>query len=147
MLPAPERTCRSVVYVLDRSISMGFSGALAAARRAVLAGLRRLPADVRAEFIAHGASPAIILPTKSEALRRARRAAHAACTKHHRSAVGPAFVILVRRLRSELESSPGTRPTYDSTAWAPGKRLIWSSAAMNRNAVAAMAQCGKERLF
>jgi acetylornithine deacetylase/succinyl-diaminopimelate desuccinylase-like protein len=34
----------------------------------------RLPADVRAEFIGHGASPAIVLPTKTEALRRARRA-------------------------------------------------------------------------
>jgi acetylornithine deacetylase/succinyl-diaminopimelate desuccinylase-like protein len=34
----------------------------------------RLPADVKAEFIAHGASPAILLPTRSEALRRARRA-------------------------------------------------------------------------
>jgi acetylornithine deacetylase/succinyl-diaminopimelate desuccinylase-like protein len=37
----------------------------------------RLPADVRAEFIAHGASPAIVLPTKSEVLRRARRALEA----------------------------------------------------------------------
>jgi len=37
----------------------------------------RLPADVRAEFIAHGASPALVLPTKSEALRRARRALEA----------------------------------------------------------------------
>ncbi|MGO8800665.1 MAG: M20/M25/M40 family metallo-hydrolase [Roseiarcus sp.] len=37
----------------------------------------RLPADIRAEFIAHGASSAIILPTKSEALRRARRALEA----------------------------------------------------------------------
>ena len=37
----------------------------------------RLPADVRAEFIAHGASPAIVLPTKTEALRRARRALEA----------------------------------------------------------------------
>jgi acetylornithine deacetylase/succinyl-diaminopimelate desuccinylase-like protein len=37
----------------------------------------RLPTDVRAEFIAHGASPAIVLPTKSEALRRARRALEA----------------------------------------------------------------------
>jgi acetylornithine deacetylase/succinyl-diaminopimelate desuccinylase-like protein len=37
----------------------------------------RLPADVRAEFIAHGASPALSLPTKSEALRRARRALEA----------------------------------------------------------------------
>jgi len=37
----------------------------------------RLPADVRAEFIAHGASPALALPTRSEALRRARRALEA----------------------------------------------------------------------
>ena len=37
----------------------------------------RLPADVRAEFVAHGASPAIVLPTKTEALRRARRALEA----------------------------------------------------------------------
>src|SRR5260370_25925085 len=37
----------------------------------------RLPADMRAEFIAHGASPAIVLPTKTEALRRARRALEA----------------------------------------------------------------------
>ena len=34
----------------------------------------RLPADCRAEFIAHGASPALQLPFASEALSRARRA-------------------------------------------------------------------------
>ena len=37
----------------------------------------RLPADVTAEFIAHGGSPALALPTRSEALRRARRALEA----------------------------------------------------------------------
>ena len=37
----------------------------------------RLPEDVKAEFVAHGASPAISLPTTSEALRRARRALEA----------------------------------------------------------------------
>jgi len=37
----------------------------------------RLPADVKAEFLSHGASPAIVLPTRSEALRRARRALEA----------------------------------------------------------------------
>jgi acetylornithine deacetylase/succinyl-diaminopimelate desuccinylase-like protein len=37
----------------------------------------RLPADVKAEFISHGASPAIALPVKNEALRRARRALEA----------------------------------------------------------------------
>ncbi len=34
----------------------------------------RLPADVKAEFIGHASSPAISVATKSEALRRARRA-------------------------------------------------------------------------
>ena len=34
----------------------------------------RLPADCRAEFIRHGASPALTLPVASEALNRARRA-------------------------------------------------------------------------
>jgi acetylornithine deacetylase/succinyl-diaminopimelate desuccinylase-like protein len=37
----------------------------------------RLPADCSAEFISHGASPALQLPFKSEALRLARRALHA----------------------------------------------------------------------
>ncbi|HEV3043988.1 MAG TPA: hypothetical protein VGY52_08960, partial [Roseiarcus sp.] len=34
----------------------------------------RLPDDVNAEFIGHSSSPAIVVATKSEALRRARRA-------------------------------------------------------------------------
>jgi acetylornithine deacetylase/succinyl-diaminopimelate desuccinylase-like protein len=34
----------------------------------------RLPADVKAEFIGHASSPAISVTTRSEALRRARRA-------------------------------------------------------------------------
>ena len=37
----------------------------------------RLPADVKAEFIGHAGSPAITLPIKNEALRRARRALEA----------------------------------------------------------------------
>ena len=37
----------------------------------------RLPADVTAEFISHGASPAIALSTRSEAVRRAGRALEA----------------------------------------------------------------------
>jgi len=37
----------------------------------------RLPPDVKAEFISHGGSPAISLPIRSEALRRARRALEA----------------------------------------------------------------------
>ena len=38
---------------------------------------KRLPADCEAEFIGHGASPAIALPFSSEALNRARRALQA----------------------------------------------------------------------
>ena len=37
----------------------------------------RLPADVKAEFVPHGGSPAIGLPSRGEALRRARRALEA----------------------------------------------------------------------
>jgi acetylornithine deacetylase/succinyl-diaminopimelate desuccinylase-like protein len=37
----------------------------------------RLPPDVKAEFVARGAAPAISLPIKNEALRRARRALEA----------------------------------------------------------------------
>ncbi|GAC1339099.1 MAG: M20/M25/M40 family metallo-hydrolase [Beijerinckiaceae bacterium] len=37
----------------------------------------RLPADCRARFLSHGASPALALPFGSEALTRARRALHA----------------------------------------------------------------------
>jgi acetylornithine deacetylase/succinyl-diaminopimelate desuccinylase-like protein len=37
----------------------------------------RLPPDVKAEFISHGGSPALSLPVKNEALRRARRALEA----------------------------------------------------------------------
>ena len=37
----------------------------------------RLPADVKAEFHSHGGSPAIVLPMRGEALRRARRALEA----------------------------------------------------------------------
>jgi hypothetical protein len=47
------RTARSVVYVVDRSISMGFHGALARARREVLASLRRLAPGTRFQVIAY----------------------------------------------------------------------------------------------
>ncbi|HVS37456.1 MAG TPA: hypothetical protein VMS17_17975 [Gemmataceae bacterium] len=49
----------TVVYVVDRSISMGFHGALARARREVLASLHRLPSAARFQIIAynHEAEP------------------------------------------------------------------------------------------
>ena len=51
----------------------------------------RLPADVKVEFLGHGGSPAIGLPARGEALRRARRALEAEWGK-------PAAVIGSRRL-------------------------------------------------
>ena len=47
------RSARSVVYVVDRSISMGFHGALARARREVLASLQRLGPATRFQVIAY----------------------------------------------------------------------------------------------
>ena len=46
-------TARSVVYVVDRSISMGFHNALGRARREVLASLRRLAPSTRVQVIAY----------------------------------------------------------------------------------------------
>ena len=44
-------TARTVVYVVDRSVSMGLHGALARARREVLASIRRLPPATRFQII------------------------------------------------------------------------------------------------
>jgi hypothetical protein len=43
----PPATARNVVYVIDRSLSMGLSGALPVAKRELMAGLDALPADCR----------------------------------------------------------------------------------------------------
>jgi hypothetical protein len=43
----PPATARKVVYLIDRSLSMGLSGALPVAKRELLAGLDALPADSR----------------------------------------------------------------------------------------------------
>ncbi len=43
----PPATARSVVFVIDRSMSMGLSGALAIAKRELLAGVDSLPRDAR----------------------------------------------------------------------------------------------------
>jgi hypothetical protein len=47
---------RSVVYVIDRSISMGINGALAAAKHELSASLLRLPADARFQVILYNRS-------------------------------------------------------------------------------------------
>jgi hypothetical protein len=46
ILTAPG-TARRIVYVIDRSVSMGTSGALAIAKRELLAGIAALPADAQ----------------------------------------------------------------------------------------------------
>jgi hypothetical protein len=48
---------RAIVYVIDRSASMGLNGALAAARRELLASLDRLPADARFQVIVYNRTP------------------------------------------------------------------------------------------
>ncbi len=48
-----DRSARSVVYVVDRSMSMGFHGALARARREVVASLRGLGPATRFQVIAY----------------------------------------------------------------------------------------------
>ena len=65
----------------------------------------RLPADVKAEFLSHGASPAIVLPTRSEALApRAPRA---------RGRMGQAAG--ARRLRAARSRS--SAPSSANSAW------------------------------
>jgi hypothetical protein len=52
-------SARKIVYVIDRSLSMGVSGALDAARRELLAGLEALPPDAEFQviFYARDAEP------------------------------------------------------------------------------------------
>jgi hypothetical protein len=51
----PART-RSVVYVIDRSVSMGLNGALAQVKRELMASLDQLPGDVRFQIIFYNRS-------------------------------------------------------------------------------------------
>lgn len=50
ILTAPERA-RSIVYVIDRSLSMGLSGALEVAKRELLASLEQLPESARFQIV------------------------------------------------------------------------------------------------
>jgi hypothetical protein len=75
------REVRSVVYVLDRSLSMGLNGALPRAQVELLASLRQLPAQARFQVIAYdrGAEPLWIngrsdlLPAEPEVVREVAR--------------------------------------------------------------------------
>ena len=78
-------SARSVVYVLDRSMSMGIHGALARAHREVLASLRRLGPTTRFQVIAYNrvAEPLHIngqyglLPSDEDTLRQVAEAVSA----------------------------------------------------------------------
>lgn len=80
LFPLPE-TAASVVYVLDRSVSMGMENKLERACREVLAGLRQLPPTARFQIICYSdyAAPLVInnqiglLPAEPANLRAAAR--------------------------------------------------------------------------
>ena len=70
---------RSVVYVLDRSASMGPGGLLAAAVRELCASLERLPAATRFQVIVYHDQPEVLLAGRAELVAAsAANVAHAA---------------------------------------------------------------------
>jgi len=80
-LLATGREVQRVVYVLDRSLSMGLNGALARAQAELLASLQQLPAQARFQIIAYNrqAEPLYIhsqgglLPVEPEVLNQVVR--------------------------------------------------------------------------
>ncbi len=96
LLQAPP-AARSVVYVLDRSLSMGLNGALARARRETLAGLARLPEGAcfqvilynrQAEPLRVGGRSGLLPadgPTREAVARELDRVAAAGNTDHARA--------------------------------------------------------------
>jgi hypothetical protein len=79
LLRAPA-TARNVVYVIDRSLSMGLSGALPVAKRELLAGLDALPADSRFAVILYN--------RQSEPLSAGGPAGLLDATETNRAAIG-----------------------------------------------------------
>jgi hypothetical protein len=79
-LPVPP-AARRVVYLLDRSLSMGESGALDRARRELAASLGRLPPGARFQVIVYnrradplaGGGPDGLRPADAESVREAAR--------------------------------------------------------------------------
>jgi hypothetical protein len=57
---------RRVVYVIDRSASMGPGGLLAAAVRELCASLERLPAVTRFQIVVYHDQPELLIPGRSE---------------------------------------------------------------------------------
>ena len=96
VLQAP-RSARSVVYVLDRSLSMGPDGALDRARRELLASLDQLPAGTRFQVILYNrqAEPLRVAaqsgflqadqPTRAEVARQLASVPAAGNTDHLRA--------------------------------------------------------------
>jgi acetylornithine deacetylase/succinyl-diaminopimelate desuccinylase-like protein len=64
---------------------------------------KRLPPDCSAEFQSHGASPALQLPARSEALTRARRALHAEWGREPVMAGGGGSIPIVGNFKQDLK--------------------------------------------
>jgi hypothetical protein len=89
-LLAVQGTARRIVYLIDRSLSMGQSGALDVARQEVLASLRGLPGDASFQIIAYNFLALRLLPGQ---LVRAE----------------PAMIDEATRQLAALDASGGTR--------------------------------------
>jgi Mg-chelatase subunit ChlD len=94
----------SVVYLIDRSLSMGLNGGLEAAKREVLASLRQLPASARFQVLfydtfvtplsVHGSSG--LLPATPDNVAQAARQIEAVCAggaTDHRQALREALAL------------------------------------------------------
>jgi von Willebrand factor type A domain len=80
LLRAPA-AARRVVYVIDRSVSMGVSGALAFARHEVLAGIEALPDDARFAVIFYNRQAELLSPDGQTGLVTATAANRAATAR------------------------------------------------------------------
>ncbi len=91
LLRAPA-TARNVVYVIDRSLSMGFGGGLAVAKRELLAGIEALPRE--------GRFAVILYNRQSESLSVGGQTGLLPATEANRAAVA--------RLVDEVRAEGGT---------------------------------------
>jgi hypothetical protein len=96
----PPATARRVVFVIDRSLSMGLSGALAVAKRELLTGLDALSPDARFGVILYNRQAEPLCPDGQTGLvpaTEANRAAVARLVEGLRAAGGTDHVAALRR--------------------------------------------------
>ncbi|MBY0228918.1 MAG: hypothetical protein K2W96_06550 [Gemmataceae bacterium] len=90
---APPGTARRVVWLIDRSISMGPTGGLAAARRELRAALANLPAQARFQVLLYNQGVEALQPA------------------HDRDGLHPADPATVARLLARLDGFPASGGT------------------------------------